>query len=160
MGRTPLIALLAVLLIGCAEPTEPVAPGDRFAGEWMVEQPFHAGYEASWYLFHESGQLEHLRDCVGRAGFVSNASDSIRCQFGDRWSAEDGDTLVIDGACSDALGREMVLGFPADTNANAVGQSAVEVVSVGGEDGWHFEWDWVWQKCGDASCVPALDQCR
>lgn len=164
-GTGLVVSLLQVVLAGCAERStagDPRETSDRFAGEWMVDQPFHALYEASWYFFHDGGQVEHLRDCSfgGEVptGVVSDASDSLRCQFGDRWSAPDADTLVIDGACSDGRPREIVLGFPADTTANAVGQSAIEVISVGGDHGWaHSQWEWAWQKCADTGCTPALD---
>jgi hypothetical protein len=143
---------------------EPPQMHERFVGEWKVDQPFHALYEASWYLFHEGGQLEHLRDCSFGGpvptGFVSDAGDSLRCQFGERWSAPDANTLVIEGACSDGHERDIVLGFPEDTTADATGQSAIEVVSVGGEAGWgHFMWDWAWQKCLEPGCVSFDPEC-
>ena len=57
------------------------------------------------------------------------------------------ETIVIDGACDDGIGRDIVLGFPSDTSGNATGQAAIEIRSVGGDAGWlHSPWDWVWQK--------------
>jgi hypothetical protein len=175
MHGTPrlLHLLVPLLLTSCpgritADPPEtngePPQTHERFVGEWKVDQPFHALYEASWYLFHEGGQLEHLRDCSFGGpvptGFVSDAGGSLRCQFGDRWSAPDADTLVIEGACSDGHERDIVLGFPEDTTADATGQPAIEVVSVGGQVGWgHFTWDWAWQKCLEPGCVSFYPEC-
>jgi hypothetical protein len=156
--------LLPLFLAGCAEDTSGPSPetNPRFVGEWMIDQPAHALYEASWYLFHDDGRLEHLRDCSFGGpvptGSVDDASVSIRCLFGDRWSAPDGDTLVVSGTCSDGNEREIVLGFPADATGNAGGVSTIEVVSVGGETGWgHFTFDWVWHKCGESGCASALE---
>ena len=85
--------LLSIVVAGCSgnSPGDDPPGGDppetnaRFVGEWMVDQPFHATYEASWYFFHDDGELEHLRDCSvggpGPTGFVSDASDSVRWRF-------------------------------------------------------------------------------
>jgi hypothetical protein len=158
------VFLLAIVLASCAEYSDGLAT-ERFAGEWMIEQPSHATYEASWYRFHDGGQLEHLRDCAfgGQVptGFVTDAADSLRCVFGDRWTAADAETIVIDGACDDGIDRDIVLGFPSDTSGNASGQTAIDVRSVGGDVGWlHSPWDWVWHKCDETSCMPTLDACR
>ncbi len=167
MRATLSVGLLAVLPLGCAEraggdpdPTTPETD-PRFLGEWMVDQPYHALYEASWYDFQEDGVLQHVRDCsLGDevpTGVVSDPTRSTRCFFGERWSAPDSVTLVIAGTCSDERARDIVLAFPADTTANATGQPLVDVVMVGGEDGWgHFSWDWVWQRCGAESCPPTF----
>lgn len=162
MRAAPL--LLPILLAACAEPTSdpPSGTNDRFIGEWMIDQPTHALYEASWYFFHEDGRLEHLRDCTFGGpvptGSVGDAADSVRCLFADRWSAPDAETLAIAGTCSDGRERDIVLGFPADTTGNADGLPAIEVVSVGGEAGWgHFVFDWVWHECGEAGCATALE---
>jgi hypothetical protein len=148
--------LACALLAGCTG--EPAVTHERFVGEWMIDQPFHALYEASWYRFHDSGELEHLRDCSFGGpvptGFVSDGG-SLTCEFGARWSASELTTLVIAGACSDGRERDIVLGFPSDTTGNATGQTAIDVISVGGETGWgHFTFDWMWTKCGD--CTPQL----
>ncbi len=159
------ILLLTLVLAACSEQGGPGVPGEtdeRFVGEWMIDQPLHATYEASWYDFHADGSLEHLGDCsfggtTGPTGFVNKAGGQLRCEFAERWSAPDASTLVIDGACSDGRDRQIVLGFPTDTGQNASGLSAIDVTQVGGEDGWgHFQFDWSWQKCGDESCAPAL----
>lgn len=153
--------LACVLLAACAGEHDNF--DDRFVGEWMVDQPFHATYEATWYRFHAGGELEHLRDCSFGGpvptGFVSSDEmDAVRCEFGGRWSSHDGVTLAIAGVCSDGRARDIVLGFPTDTAGNATGQTAIDVITVGGESGWgHFVWDWQWQKCGgDTSCAPQL----
>lgn len=158
------LVLLPVLAAGCSGSNSTADPGgthQRFVGEWMIDQPFHATYEASWYLFHDSGELEHLRDCAfgGQipTGWVSDASEQVRCDFARSWSAPDADTLVITGACSDGRDRDIVLAFPADTTGNATGLVTIAVVEVGGEDGWlHAHFDWAWQRCAEQSCEPAF----
>jgi hypothetical protein len=164
VARTSLVLVLPILLAGCAVHDDDPASG-RFAGEWMIEQPFHATYEASWYRFHDGGELEHRRDCAFGGpvptGFVTDATDTRRCVFGDRWSAADAETVVIDGVCDDGIDRDIVLGFPSDASGNATGQTAIEIRSVAGDAGWiHSPWDWRWQNCGDTSCVSTLDACR
>jgi hypothetical protein len=158
-------ALVLVVMAACNEPMPPPAgTNPRFVGEWMIDQPSHATYEASWYEFHEDGRLEHLRDCTlggpVPTGFVSDASQSVRCEFGARWSALDAETLVIDGVCDDGLERALVLAFPAVASGNAAGLFGIDVVSVGGEGGWgHFTFEWAWQKCAEDGCPPVLGQC-
>jgi hypothetical protein len=131
----------------------------------MIDQPLHATYEASWYRFHDSGELEHLTDCSFGGpvptGFVNRMDDAVRCHFASTWSAPGPEALVVDSVCTDGGAREIVLGFPGDTSANATGQSAVEVVSVDGEAGWgHAPWEWVWHKCGATGCEPAIASCQ
>lgn len=158
------LVLLSVLAGGCsgsAGTGDPTGTHQRFVGEWMIDQPFHATYEASWYQFHDSGELEHLRDCSFGGpvptGWVSDAGEQVRCEFASSWSAPDADTLVIGGACSDGYDRDIQLAFPRDDSSNATGVAAIEVVAVGGEAGWlHPQFDWSWQKCGDRSCDPAF----
>lgn len=133
----------------------------RFVGEWMIDQPFHAGYEASWYVFRADGRLEHVRDCAYGGpvptGFVTDASGETSCLFDGTWWAPDHDTLAIDGVCSDDFAREIRLGFPTDAAGNAGGQTDVQVVSVGGETGWvHDVFAWRWTICLESTCEPAL----
>src|SRR5688572_18288667 len=130
------VHVLVLLAIACAYPSQTGGPSaepetdPRFVGEWMIDQPNHALYEASWYRFRDDGVLEHLRDCSfgGEVptGFVSDVAGSVRCEFADGWSAPDNITLEIDGVCSDERPREIVLAFPRDATANATGQADVE----------------------------------
>jgi len=142
---------------------DPPETHERFVGEWMIDQPLHATYEATWYFYHDDGTLEHLRDCsLGGpvpTGFVADVNETVRCEFANGWSAPDGDTLIVAGACTDSRDREIVLGFPTDTSGNASGLPAgeIQIVAVDGEDGWlHAPFDWRWVKCGDQSCEPAI----
>lgn len=158
-----LVLALGLGLVACTDPDGGGPTDERFVGEWMIDQPQHATYEASWYRFHADGELEHLRDCdLGGpvpTGFV-NQGDDLVCQFASTWSAAAPATLAIEAVCTDERARQIVLGFPTDTTGNATGQGAVEVVSVDGETGWaHAPWDWVWHKCGEAGCEPALALC-
>jgi hypothetical protein len=125
----------------------------------MVDQPFHALYEASWYRFDDDGVLGHEGTCtvgspaVGfETGFVRGQGDLV-CTFGERWSSPDHETLLIEGECSDGLVRDIELGFPADSAANSQGgQTQVEVLSVGGDEGWEHGFpEWRWLKCLDST---------
>lgn len=158
-------ALLVVLLAGCPNREPGAVPSERFVGQWAVEQPFHAGYEASWYTFHQDGRLTLDRNCSfdgleGLTGFVNDPEQTRWCWFGDAWSGQGDSTLAIDGTCDDGVAREIVLGFPDDQAMNTIGVG-VEVLSVGGEEGWgHYSFEWRWVKCTPgADCVTAPDLC-
>jgi hypothetical protein len=158
--------LLLVLLAGCPErdaswiedPPGELEP--RFVGEWMVDQPAHALYEASWYRFGEDGLLELTDSCTAggpadyQTGIVQNDALTVSCLFGAAWASAGDSTLVIDGECNDGRGREIVLGFRGDASGNAAGLTQVDVLSVGGETDWahHFP-EWRWMKCLEA-CLP------
>ncbi len=152
-------------------PPVPRAHHERFVGWWAVEQPTHALYEVTYYLFEEDGTLSegsslppdcgtHLeRHCVtGSVGRCESrmAECEPTCVFGDAWYSLDASTLVIAGRCSDDISREIRLSFSEDASRNASG-APVEVVSVGQETGWvHDNWDWYFRRCppgsDDATC--------
>ena len=159
-------ALIALVVGACGGTAPPPVTGEehdpRFVGLWIVEQPFHALYEATWYDFRADGTLitghttpesctPHLeRHCV--TGSVGNCktqtcTPETTCVFGEAWHSLDDATLVIDGECSDGVAREIVLGFTTDAAANT-GGAQVDVVEVGGEPTWiHDNWEWSFRKC-------------
>jgi len=174
--RSLLYAL--VILAGCSDltpfvdPMEEVDPAgdapatsERFVGEWMIDQPYHAGYEATWYRFEADTALLRTRVCaVGSpytpTGYVVSADTTRRCDFADRWSSLDDQTLVVQATCTDGASAEIVLAFSEDASTNAQGLTTVAVVSVGDETDWgHFFPEWRWVKCvgtGNA-CTPQID---
>jgi hypothetical protein len=131
----------------------------RFVGTWMVDQPTHATYEATFYTFESDGTLlqgtshdwgGHL-ERHGETGSVARAETfDPACTFGEKWHSENESTLVIAGDCSDGTPRDIVLGFDDDPSNNAEwGGATVKIVSVGGETDWvHDNWPWMFRKCG------------
>lgn len=170
--------LLAVVAVaGCAEvvapPIEPpIVPTEehdpRFVGFWAVEQPFHALYEVTYYRFGGDGSLaalasvpadcsghlsEHcvtgsVRDCVPDPQ-TGSCTGATSCVFGDAWSSRGSSTLVVVGACSDAVAREIVIELSADPSSNtSFGGAGGTLVSVGGSPTWsHDNFDWAFRKC-------------
>lgn len=152
-------AMLATACISRSSAPEPER-SERFEGVWIVEQPYHAGYEATVYQLHASGTVETgptytvsdlAPDYV--TGTVTDPRAGVRCVLAGQWYSVDDATLVIDGDCSDGRFREIVLGFGANPASNAI-DAEVVVVSVGGEDGWtHDDWRWRWRQCGVDSAL-------
>jgi hypothetical protein len=139
---------------------EPVVQA-RFVGPWLVDQPWHALYEASVYEFRADGTLVHVKTWTYgggpadyRTGTVSDPQWRVRCTFDGAWRSLDAATLVIAGACTDGVARDIVLAFNDDPSANAWDAGA-RVVSVGGDASWgHFFPEWRWAKCA------AIETCR
>lgn len=162
------VALFA--FVGCDYPGSPLDPGEpgitpggerhaRFAGEWMVDQPTHALYEATYYTFELDGTVTIGRTCPEgyETGAVMNQETWVTCHFGDRWGSDGPATLIVAGACDDGVAREIVLGFPSDSSGNAAGVFSIEVASVGGQsEGWaHGFPEWRWVRCVDGGgCEP------
>jgi hypothetical protein len=148
-------------------PAAPEAPEPehrgRFVGPWLIDQPYHALYEASVYDFRADGTLVHVKTWTYgdkpedyETGMVSDAEWKVICRFGSSWRSEGDATLVVAGACTDGVAREIALGFNDDPSAN-VWDAGARVVSVGGvaDAGWdhHFP-EWRWAKCA------SLDACH
>ncbi|MFB6264117.1 MAG: hypothetical protein ABEL76_10910 [Bradymonadaceae bacterium] len=146
---------------------EPDAPS-RFAGLWLITQPFHAVREATLYEFRPDGQLiEHWRSFNSRrvedrpralTGWVSRCGGggrgrSLRCRFTDRWEQISLRQLKIRGQCADGRRRDIVIRLPLAAAHNSLD---AEVVSVDGEDGWcHDGFEWRWAHCPDDLSVDA-----
>ena len=132
---------------------------DRFVGLWMVDQPYHAGYEATFYALSADGQLRVV-DSFG-VGYGPNPGQfltgvvapsfqsSLQCVFGSTWRSAEAKRLFITGDCTDGTGREIELSFESPASQNAAPEGAtVSLISVGGEPGWlHPDFDWRFKKC-------------
>ena len=133
------------------------AQDDDFVGHWVIDQPFHALYEATLYDFQASGSLVEVDsldlgspDAPAVTGTV--ASNGVVCTFHDRWEVDAG-LLRITVTCSDGRDRVASFGFPADSQGFI---PAVETVD--GEAGWeHPGFGWSWTRCPDPSeCWPSF----
>lgn len=182
MGRIR-ISLAAALLAGCTiaeigpetepEPEPPRPPAERehdarFHGLWIVEQPYHALYEATFYDFRPDGALvtgaSIPADCSGHlaphcvTGSVARCepeepgarcTSELTCVFGAEWYSLSDRRLVIVGACADGLARPIVIDLAPGAAGNAEPAGAGgELVSVGGDPAWsHDNWEWSFRKC-------------
>ena len=162
--------LLVVAVAACTSnppaATEPQRDHDpRFHGWWVVEQPFHAAYEATLYDFRADGELVQGAsvppDCTGHlearcvTGTVAKAE--LACAFGDTWWSKSSRHLVILGDCSDGKPREIELELAADASSNTgFGGAGGTLLVVDGELGWsHDNWEWAFRKCaGDPRDCP------
>jgi hypothetical protein len=153
----------ALLAAGCLSRGPDPSPerNERFVGTWIVEQPYHALYEATVYQLRADGTVELGATYTANelapdyvTGSVADPKSGVACRFAGSWYSVDEATLVVDGNCSDGRYREIVLGF-ADTPEQNTVDADVVVLSVGGEDGWlHDDWTWRWRRCdaGDDRC--------
>jgi hypothetical protein len=180
------IAWLSIGLgLGCMSPLSPADEvpeerdhHERFVGRWVVEQPTHALYEATYYTFEADGTLatggSFPADCSGHlskhcvTGSVANCvpdagtpcESDLTCVFGSEWYSLDASTLIIEGDCSDGAAREIRIALASDTSSNTQwGGAGGTLVSVDGEVGWsHDNWDWVFRKCpagtDESTCTP------
>ena len=178
------LPIVFLLLIGCGR-TEPIEPAetllppvevvvperaDRFAGLWMVDQPYHAGYEVNFYALGADGQVE-LVDSFGNpapatgpvTGVVSDSpTAALQCVFGASWHSVAGERLIIEGRCTDGSSRNIELGFTSPAAQNGVGGGAtVDLISVGGEQGWiHPGFDWRFKKCPAGPAMVPSGRCE
>jgi hypothetical protein len=167
------------------DPIDPTNPpmrdhDPRFHGWWIVEQPNHALYEATYYDLRPDGTVGlgpsvppdcggHLgRHCV--TGSVANCvppasagrcQSELTCVFGNEWFSTSSRHLVIVGTCSDGHPREIVIEMNADPSSNTSwGGAGGRLLSVGGELDWsHDNWEWAFRKCPagtDPSTCEAL----
>lgn len=149
------LALSALLFAtGCYarhDPSFDVPDGgvSRFEGRWLVDQPFHALYEATVYDFLSDGRVvERCSLSFGDPGAipvgqVARTRDGRRCTFVGPWSSRDASVLAIEAYCDDSVERTVVLDVAWDGDR----PSAVAIQKVDGEEsGWEhpgFEWRWL-----------------
>jgi hypothetical protein len=122
-----------------------------------VDQPGHALYEATFYLFKADTTIEIQRS-VGaptatfEVGTIQHTVTRTACTFGGgSWSAVDAQTLVINAPCDDGKSRNIELRF---RGSPLLGKP--ESMLVDGKGGWaHPGFDWAFTRCGGAPCsVP------
>ncbi len=156
------VGVAAALSSGCYERHERSYPtsdagASRFEGRWLVDQPFHAGYEATLYELTSDGRF--IERCGGSApgggrpsgappapvGVVERASDGMRCELVGPWSSREETELAVEGFCDDSVARTVVLDFVWDVDRPV----SVEVQKVDGEvEGWsHPGFRWRWLPC-------------
>lgn len=159
------LCVWALALAACVSrsPDSGPARDSHFTGTWVVEQPYHALYEATVYNLEPDGAVNagptytvDGYDDRYVTGSVADPQSGVRCTFAGRWYSIDDATIVIDGNCSDGRYREIVLGFsttPAQIGTDGEADADVVVLSVAGEDGWvHDDWRWRWRRCDEPGC--------
>ncbi|MCA9608513.1 MAG: hypothetical protein KC619_23070 [Myxococcales bacterium] len=152
--------LLALVATGCyARHERGYAPSDGgvspFEGVWLVDQPFHALYEATRYELAPDGRfIEECSISFGDpaaipVGQVARTADGLRCELVGPWSSLRPEVLAIEGYCDDSVRRTVVLDVVWDGDR----PSAVTLQKVDGEEtGWeHPGFEWRWLPCGVAT---------
>lgn len=155
---------LALLATGCyARHERGVTVGDggvsRFEGRWLVDQPFHALYEATIYDLAPDGRVvEVCSESFGDpaavpVGRVARTRDGLACELVGPWSSLRPEVLAIEGYCDDSVRRTVVL----DVVWAGDRPSAVTIQKVDGEEsGWEhpgFEWRWL-------PCAVSAGECE
>lgn len=130
----------------------------RFSGFWMLEEEaVRGGYSAAIFELDPGGAL------ALRHGFASSGSvealgrvfkDAVSCGFGAGWRSEGDGVLVVDGTCSDGVGREIRIQLTNEPSTNTRGANAL-IVSVGRESGWERRgFGWKMAKCvSEQACL-------
>lgn len=153
------VCMVMLVLFGCgSDAPGDVTPSERFVGPWFVEETeAHALYGASTYELAADGTMTLVWDAGLMElpqGHVRSPDRTRTCRFGTTWQSRGDGILVIDGACSDDAHREIALAFASDPSLNAIGAN-VEIISVGGEDGWlPPAFGWSFRKCATATDAP------
>jgi hypothetical protein len=159
------VCLLIIFLIGFSnsfQNNDAQQFNSRFVGLWLIDQPYHALYEANLYRFNSDGSIELLnqRPSGYHTGTICSKSLDKSCTFGDQWYSQGPDTLYIRLNCSDSLPREATLLFPDSINSNCQNGDiwCGEPVSIfiQQDTSWHHcDFQWRWIKCirNDASCM-------
>jgi hypothetical protein len=129
----------------------------RFVGAWRIAL-IEGDPAFSDFVFSGDGKLTHLLSVANGqpvspmqgAGMVRCPGEGTvpACAFGPSWYSRGVDTLVIDGACTDQVARDIELQFSDETRT-----AAVTVLSVGGEAGWSQRAAWRFEKCDLHPCA-------
>lgn len=146
----------------------PNASEQAFVGLWRVDQPNHAGYEATFYEFGEAGVLREIESqgfgsgqiptgrvarCDGfrtAEGYTNCETWGPECVFSNEWTATDAQTLLITSTCDDGESRRVSIHFE-----GALNTPQSPKVSVSADEDWlHNDFDWAWTQCA------TLEECR
>lgn len=147
--------LLIISLIGFSYSLQKIDAqqfNNRFVGLWLIDQPYHALYEANLYRFNANGSIDLLnqRPAGYHTGTICFKSLDTSCTFGDQWHSQGPDTLYIRLNCSDSLVRDAILVFPDSIHTNCqnpyIWCGEPSSVSVQQDTSWHhcdFQWRWI-----------------
>lgn len=151
-------------LAGCAwfaGACQPASHDPRFVGLWLVDQPCHALYEATYYELDATGALSVARSLGlepgAQTGVVAPCPQTkpsmpceseLRCVFGERWHSVGPTQLYIEGVCSDGTTRAIHLGFTPEVQPVHACGGEGELLDVDGDPDWmHWGSEWSWRKC-------------
>jgi len=132
----------------------PDAGISRFAGTWLIDQPFHGSYEGTLYELAPDGRF--IEGCsfggsdpVELTAVVERASDHMRCELVGPWTNRGDSPLAVESFCDDSVARTVVLDFVWEGDRPV----SVEVQKVDGEmEGWsHPGFEWRWLPCSAAT---------
>ena len=159
------VCLLIISLIGFSyslQKSDTQQFNNRFVGLWLVDQPYHALYEANLYRFNSDGSIELLnqRPYGYHTETICSKSLDKSCTFGDQWYSQGPDTLYVRMNCSDSLIRDATLVFPDSIHTNCQNPDiwCGEPVSIfiQQDTSWHhcdFQWRWIRCVKNDAVCM-------
>jgi len=167
------VLLAALLASGCYERHDRSYPASDagvspFEGRWLVDQPFHAGYEATVYELAADGRF--IERCgggrpsgggwvpPGRAdpvAIVERASDGMGCELVGPWTNRFDTVLAVEAFCDDSVSRTVVLDFVWEGDQPI----SVEVQKVDGEtEGWsHPGFEWRWLPCATTTACSGCE---
>lgn len=132
---------------------------ERYVGSWRATASADSSKAAtsfSDYVFQGGGTLATLRSVVDGitvppmqgAGIVHNAGGGVSCAFGSDWYSAEAATVIVGGACTDGIARDITLDFGGGTTA----LSPVTVRAVGGEVSWMEPIGWSFRRCDLHAC--------
>jgi len=163
--RHPVWTIIVLIASGCASPSvipEPDGQPPSVAGDWYLDQPMHALYEATIYRFHDDGRVAAMDAYPEnyRTGTVGTRDLSISCEFTGPWESDGDFRLSIGVACSDGHAREVLLHFEEGLDVCGGDHGCQpRVHSVDGDtEGWTRNWpEWMWTRCADEEdCLTRL----
>lgn len=133
------------------------APGEhsgRFAGLWLIDQPFHALYEATLYRFNDTGSIDVLAQSPSgyQTGTICSTSTDAACALGGEWYSRGADTLCVMFQCGARGQRIGTFVFVDSSHSNC---SNPEIwcgnpvaIAVQQDTAWrHCDFEWRWIKC-------------
>jgi hypothetical protein len=143
-----------VVFVDNVQAINKVQYNNRFVGVWLIEQPYHALYEANLFRFNSNGSIELTKQLPAGdyTGTVCSISSGKSCVFGNQWYSLGPDTLVISSHCDDSVKREITLLFP-DSNHTECQNPYIWcgepiLISYQNDTSWnHCDFQWRWIRC-------------